>query len=212
MKRTSIVFALILLITFAMFSGCISQKKENGVDVNTTPVQTGKTVSYLKARVTISQPYDLSDLNSSRQKVVIIRDYGTKLIAEVTLYGEEYYVDEYATLPYLQTEKDANATLKKLPKDVLPYVLPTDTVEWDDYMREKVAKLYAKDANYSIVGTAYLIMKDQKQVIVLDESPYQKEGYQYWWLQPASYTISAESHKAMGYGPYATLYAALMRF
>jgi hypothetical protein len=213
MKKATIVFALIFLITFAMFSGCVSQKKEdNNVDVNTTPTtQPEKAVSYLKTKITISKPYDLSDLNSSRQKVIVIRDYGTKLVAEVTTYSEDYFVDEYATLPYIQTEEDANATLKKLPKNVVPYVLPTDTVEWDAFMRERVAKLYAKDTNYSIVGTAYLIMKDQKQVIVVDESPYLKQGYQYWWLQPASYTISAESHKAMGYGPYATLYAALMR-
>lgn len=210
MKKTTIVFALIFLITFAMFSGCVSQNKDNGTNT-TSQVVPEKTIPYLKAKITIAKPYDLSDLNSSRQKVVIIRDYGTKLIAEVTLYSEDYYVDPNALLPYVFTEEDANSTLKKLPKEVLPYVLPTETVEWDTFMRENVAKLYARDVNYSIVGTAYLIMKDQKQIIVLDESPYTKIGYQYWWLQPASYTISVESHKALGYGPYATLYAALMR-
>ncbi|NMC58716.1 MAG: hypothetical protein GYA51_04915 [Candidatus Methanofastidiosa archaeon] len=210
MKKTTIVFALIFLITFAMFSGCVSQNKDNGTNT-TSQVVPEKTIPYLKAKITISKPYDLSDLNSSRQKVVIIRDYGTKLIAEVTLYSEEYYLDEYALLPYIQTEEDAIALQESLPKDILPYVLPTNTVLWESFMRERVSKLYAKDANYSIVGTAYLIMKDQKQIIVLDESPYTKIGYEHWWLQPATDTISAESHKALGYGPYVTLYAALMR-
>ncbi len=220
MKKTTTVFALILLITFAFFSGCVSQKEDNGVDVNTTPTTpTEKTVSYLKAKVTLSKPYDLSDLNSSRQKVVIIRDYGTKIIAEVTLYTEDYYVNEYSLLPVIVTEEDALKAFNSLPKDAQLYVLPEDmlygtpgsgTVGWGSDMR-KLATSYATDANYSAIGTAYLIMNGQKEVIIVDESPYQKNGYQYWWLQHATDTISGDSHKALGYGPYATLYTALLR-
>jgi hypothetical protein len=221
MKRASIVFALIFLVTIATFSGCISQKEGNGVDVNTTPAQTGKTVSYLKAKINISQPYDLSDLNSSRQKVVIIRDSGMRLDAIVTLYSENYTFDDNALIPVVETEEDAIKVLNSFPEDVALYVLPEDviygekgmgTVGWDAYMRNQVAKRYAKeDANYSLYGTALLIMKDQKTVIGVDESPYLKaeNGYTNWWLQHATDTIA--SKKALGYGPYTTLYAALMR-
>ncbi len=221
MKRASIVFALIFLVTIATFSGCISQKEENGVDVNTTPGQTGKTVSYLKARINISQPYDLSDLNSSRQKVVIIRDSGMRLEAIVTLYGETYTFDDTALIPVIETEEDALKVLNSFPEDVALYVLPEEvlygesgmgTVGWDAYMREQVAKRYAKeDADYNLYGTAVLIMRDQKTIVRVDESPYLKEeyGYENWWLQHATDTIS--SKKALGYGPYTTLYAALMR-
>jgi len=222
MKKTTTVFALILLITFAFFSGCVSQKEDNGVDVNTTPTTPPeKTVSYLKAKVTLSKPYDLSDLNSSRQKVVIIRDYGTKIIAEVTLYSENYTFDDNAKIPIIETEEDALKVLNALPDDVVVYVLPENliygesgrgTVGWDDYMRNQVSLRYAKeDTDYNLYGTAYLIMKDQKTIINVDESPYLKDeyGYKNWWLQHATNTIS--SKKALGYGPYATLYAALMR-
>jgi len=221
MKKASIVFALIFLVTIATFSGCISQKEENGVDVNTTPGQTGKTVSYLKARINISQPYDLSDLNSSRQKVVIIRDSGMRLDAIVTLYSETYTFDDTALIPIIETEEDALRVLNSFPEDVALYVLPEDvlygeagmgTVGWDAYMRDQVAKRYAKeDADYNLYGTAFLIMKDQKTIVRVDESPYLKEeyGYENWWLQHATDTIS--SKKALGYGPYTTLYAALMR-
>ncbi|KYC53191.1 MAG: Transglutaminase-like superfamily protein [Candidatus Methanofastidiosum methylothiophilum] len=221
MKRASIVFALIFLVTIATFSGCVSQKEENGVDVNTTPVQTGKTVSYLKAKINISQPYDLSDLNSSGQKVVIIRDSGMRLEAIVTLYGITYPFDDTATIPIIETEEDAIKVLNSFPDDVALYVLPEDvlygekgvgTVGWDAYMRERVALRYAKeDADYNLYGTAFLIMKDQRTVVRVDESPYLKDenGYANWWLQHATDTIA--SKKALGYGPYATLYAALMR-
>jgi hypothetical protein len=221
MKKASIVFALIFLVTIATFSGCISQKEENGVDVNTTPGQTGKTVSYLKARINISQPYDLSDLNSSRQKVVIIRDSGMRLDAIVTLYSETYTFDDTALIPIIETEEDALKVLNSFPEDVALYVLPEDvlygeagmgTVGWDPYMRDQVAKRYAKeDADYNLYGTAVLIMKDQRTIVRVDESPYLKEeyGYENWWLQHATDTIS--SKKALGYGPYTTLYAALMR-
>jgi len=221
MKRASIVFALIFLVTIATFSGCVSQKEENGVDVNTTPVEPGKTVSYLKARINISQPYDLSDLNSSRQKVVIIRDSGMRLDAIVTLYSETYTFDDTALIPIIETEEDALRVLNSFPGDVALYVLPEDvlygepgmgTVGWDVYMRDQVARRYAKeDADYNLYGTAILIMKDQRTIVRVDESPYLKEeyGYENWWLQHATDTIS--SKKALGYGPYATLYAALMR-
>ena len=221
MKRASIVFALIFLVTITTFSGCISQKEENGVDVNTTPAQTGKTVSYLKAKINISQPYDLSDLNSSRQKVVIIRDSGMRLDAIVTLYSETYTFEDTAMIPVIETEEDALKAFNGLPDDVKIYTLPEEviygergigTVGWDAYMRNNVAKRYAKeDANYSLYGTAYLIMKDQRTLVTVDESPYLKDenGYANWWLQHATDTIS--SKKALGYGPYTTLYAALMR-
>jgi len=221
MKRASIVFALIFLVTIATFSGCISQKEENGVDVNTTPGQTGKTVSYLKARINISQPYDLSDLNSSRQKVVIIRDSGMRLDAIVTLYSETYTFDDTALIPIIETEEDVIKAFNNLPDNVKIYVLSEEdiygepgmgTVGWDAYMRDQVAKRYAKeDADYNLYGTAFLIMKDQKTIVRVDESPYLKEeyGYENWWLQHATDTIS--SKKALGYGPYTTLYAALMR-
>ena len=94
MKKAGIVFTLICLLTIATFSGCISQKQENGTDVNTTTTQTGNTVSYLKAKINISQPYDLADLNSSRQKVVIVRNSGMRLEAIVTLYNENYTFDD----------------------------------------------------------------------------------------------------------------------
>ncbi len=221
MKKASIVFALIFLVTIATFSGCISQKEENGVDVNTTPGQTGKTVSYLKARINISQPYDLSDLNSSRQKVVIIRDSGMRLDAIVTLYSETYTFDDTALIPIIETEEDVIKAFNNLPDNVKIYVLSEEdiygepgmgTVGWDAYMRDQVAKRYAKeDADYNLYGTAFLIMKDQKTIVRVDESPYLKEeyGYENWWLQHATDTIS--SKKALGYGPYTTLYAALMR-
>ncbi|NYT03837.1 MAG: hypothetical protein GKC00_03920, partial [Candidatus Methanofastidiosa archaeon] len=96
MKKAGIVFALIFLITIATFSGCVSQKQDNGVDVNTTPPQNENTVSYLKVKINISQPYDLSDLNSSRQKVVIVRDSGLRLEAIATLYNENYTFDDTA--------------------------------------------------------------------------------------------------------------------
>jgi hypothetical protein len=221
MKKASIVFALIFLVTIATFSGCISQKEENGVDANTTPGQTGKTVSYLKARINISQPYDLSDLNSSRQKVVIIRDSGMRLDAIVTLYSETYTFDDTALIPIIETEEDVIKAFNNLPDNVKIYVLSEEdiygelgmgTVGWDAYMRDQVAKRYAKeDADYNLYGTAVLIMKDQKTIVRVDESPYLKEeyGYENWWLQHATDTIS--SKKALGYGPYTTLYAALMR-
>lgn len=222
MKKAGIVFALIFLIAIATFSGCVSQKEENnGVDVNTTTPQTGNTVSYLKAKINISQPYDLADLNSSRQKVVILRNSGMRLEAIVTLYSENYTFDDTTRIPIIETEEDALKVLNSFPEDVALYVLPEDilysekgvgTVGWDSYMREKVALRYAKeDADYNLYGTAYLIMRDQKTIVRVDESPYLKEeyGYQYWWLQHATDTIS--SKKALGYGPYTTLYAALMR-
>ncbi|MCC7571906.1 MAG: transglutaminase-like domain-containing protein [Candidatus Methanofastidiosum sp.] len=219
MKKASIVFALIFLISVATFSGCISQKEENGTDVNTTPVQTGKTVSYLKARINISQPYDLSDLNSSRQKVVIIRDSGIRLEAIVTLYGETYPFDDTVRIPIVETEEDAVKVLNSFPDDVLPYVIGmeldegiwgTGTVHWTEHMRNNIALRYAKeDADYNLYGTAFLIMKDQRDRIRVDESPYLNMGYEYWWMQGATETLSTS--KALGFGPYTTLYASLMR-
>jgi hypothetical protein len=219
MKKAGIVFALIFLITIATFSGCVSQKQDNGVDVNTTPTQNGNTVSYLRAKINISQPYDLSDLNSSRQKVVIVRDSGLRLEAIATLYAQNYTFDDTTKIPIIETEEDADKAFNSIPKNVQIYVLPEDilygeagrgTVGWDAYMRDQVAKRYAKeDAEYNLYGTAFLIMRDQKTIITVDESLYLKEGYENWWLQHATDTIS--SKKALGYGPYVTLYAALMR-
>ncbi|KYC46173.1 MAG: Transglutaminase-like superfamily protein [Candidatus Methanofastidiosum methylothiophilum] len=220
MKRAGIVLALVFLITVATFSGCVSQKKEdNGVDVNTTPPQTGKTVSYVKARINVAQPYDISDLNSSRQKVVIIRDSGIRLEAIVTLYGETYVFDDTTRIPIVETEEDALKVINSFPEDVLPYVVGmeleegiwgTGTVHWTEHMRNRIALRYAKeDADYNLYGTAYLIMKDQKTRIRVDESPYLKDGYEYWWMQGATETLSTS--KALGIGPYATLYASLMR-
>lgn len=228
MKKAGIVLALIFLITIATFSGCISQKKEdNGVDVNTTPPkQDGKTVSYLKAKINISQPYDLSDLNSSGQKVIVLRNSGMRLEAIVTLYGLTYTFDDTTMIPIIETQEEAIKAFDKLPNEAKMYVMASEiydengkvvegvwgsgTVVWDAHMRDKVALRYAKeDANYNLYGTAYLIMKDQRTIVTVDESPYLKGGYEYWWMQPATDTIS--SKKALGYGPYATLYAALMR-
>ncbi len=219
MKKAGIVFTLICLLTIATFSGCISQKQENGTDVNTTTTQTGNTVSYLKAKINISQPYDLADLNSSRQKVVIVRNSGMRLEAIVTLYNENYTFDDTTKIPVVETEEDALKAINSFPEDVALYVLPEDilygekgmgTVGWDAYMRDQVAKRYAKeDADYNLYGTAFLIMRDQKTIVTVDESPYLKGGYENWWLQHATDTIA--SKKALGYGPYVTLYAALMR-
>lgn len=144
-----------------------------------------------------------------------------RLEAIVILYGITYPFDDTATIPIIETEEDAIKAFNLLPNDVKIYVLPEQdiygewgmgTVGWDGYMRDRVALRYAKeDANYSLYGTAYLIMKDQRTIVKVDESPYLKEdyGYENWWLQHATDTIS--SKKALGYGPYATLYAALMR-
>lgn len=220
MKKTTTVFALILLITFAFFSGCVSQKEDNGVDVNTTPTTPPeKTVSYLKAKINISKPYDLSNLNSSRQNVVIIRDSGIRLEAIVTLYTEAYTFDDSTRIPIIATEEDALKVIDSLPEDVLPYVVGieldegiwgTGTVHWTENMRNQIALRYAKeDADYNLYGTAVLIMKDQKEKISVDESPYLKQGYEYWWMQGATETLS--SSKALGVGPYTTLYTSLMR-
>ena len=220
MKKAGIVFALIFLVAIATSSGCVSQKEEeNGTDVNTTPVEPGKTVSYLKAKINISQPYDLSDLNSSRQKVVIIRDSGMRLEAIVTLYGETYTFDDTTRIPIVETEEDAIKVLNSFPEDVVPYVMGieldegiwgTGTVHWTEHMRNNIALRYAKeDADYNLYGTAVLIMKDQRDKIRVDESPYLSSGYEYWWMQGATETLS--SSKALGSGPYTSLYTSLMR-
>ena len=219
MKRAGIVFALIFLVTFAIFSGCVSQKEEeNGTDVNTTPVEPGKTVSYLKAKINISKPYDLSDLNSSRQNVVIIRDSGMRLDAIVTLYGETYTFDDTTRIPILETEEDVMKTIDSLPEDVRAYIQAveldegiygTGTVHWTEPMHN-LALSYAKDdADYNLYGTATLIMEGQKGIIRVDESPYLSSGYEYWWMQGATETL--DSKKALGVGPYTSLYTSLMR-
>lgn len=223
MKRASIVFALVFIVTVSIFSGCISQiEDENGIDENDIdikdPTKPEETVSYLKARINISKPYDVSILNSSRQNVVIIRDSGIRMEAIVTTYSKTYDFDRTTKIPNITSEEDARRVIENLPDDVPLFLLApkleegiwgTGTVHWNLYMQALALTYAEEDADYNLFGTAVLIMSDQKRNIAIDDSIYLRDGYEYWWMQGATEVLGA--NRAHGTGPYVSLYTSMMR-
>ncbi len=227
MKREGIGLALAFLLTISMFSGCISQiEDENGVDITDPTDPTGtkdpkepeETVSYLKAKINISQPYNISDMNSSRQKVEVIRDSGIRMEAIVTLYRKSYEIDDTVKVPIVETEEDAIKILESLPDEALLYLQGyeldedlwgTETVHWNSHMRNLAFAFAKEGANYNLYETMIIVMNEQRKNVTIDESQYLREGYENWWIQDATNTFY--SGKALGQGPYVTLYASLMR-